>query len=118
MAILREQVQGRTPAPKKVVVIADPVFEQNDPRFQIASQTKTETNDVNTIVLRQSIDDFLGKSFGRLQHTRQEAEAILALVPDNLERLALDFNANRQTAMDPNLSRISNRSFCHPRTVK
>ncbi|WP_458368100.1 CHAT domain-containing protein [Limnoraphis robusta] len=104
LAILREQVQGRTPAPKKVVVIADPVFEENDPRFQIASQPKTETNDVNTIVLRQSLEDFLGKSFGRLQHTRQEAEAILALVPDGLKRLALDFNANRNTATDSNLS--------------
>ncbi|MEA5497063.1 CHAT domain-containing protein, partial [Limnoraphis robusta] len=104
LAILREQVQGRTPAPKKVVVIADPVFEENDPRFQIASSTKTETNDVNTIVLRQSLEDFLGKSFGRLQHTRQEAEAILALVPDGLKRLALDFNANRNTATDSNLS--------------
>ncbi|MGB3189217.1 MAG: CHAT domain-containing protein, partial [Limnoraphis sp.] len=104
LAILREQVQGRTPAPKKVVVIADPVFEENDTRFQIASQPQTETNDVNKIVLRQSLEDFLGKSFGRLQHTRQEAEAILALVPDNLERLALDFNANRQTAINPNLA--------------
>ncbi|EAW33693.1 tetratricopeptide repeat protein [Lyngbya sp. PCC 8106] len=104
LAILREQVQGRTPAPKKVVVIADPVFEENDPRFQVASQPQTESNDVNTIVLRQSLEDFLGKSFGRLQHTRQEAEAILALVPDNLERLALDFNANRTTATDSNLS--------------
>ncbi|ERT05964.1 TPR repeat family protein [Lyngbya aestuarii BL J] len=104
LAILREQVQGRTPAPKKVAVIADPVFEQNDPRFQISSSTKTETNDVNKIVLRQSIDDFLGKYFGRLQYTRQEAEAILALVPDNLEQLSLDFNANRQTATDANLS--------------
>jgi len=104
LAILREQVQGRTPAPKKVAVIADPVFEENDSRFQIASSTQTETNDVNQIVLRQSLEDFLGKSFGRLQHTRQEAEAILALVPDNLERLALDFNANRQTAINPNLA--------------
>jgi len=105
LAILREQVQGRTPAPKKVAVIADPVFEQNDPRFQIASSTKTETNDVNKIVLRQATnEDYFAKSLGRLQHTRQEAEAILALVPDNLERLALDFNANRQTATDSNLS--------------
>ncbi|MEA5537424.1 CHAT domain-containing tetratricopeptide repeat protein, partial [Limnoraphis robusta Tam1] len=104
LAILREQVQGRTPAPKKVVVIADPVFEENDPRFQVGYQTKIETNNVNTIVLRQSLEDFLGKSFGRLQHTRQEAEAILALVPDGLKRLALDFNANRNTATDSNLS--------------
>ena len=104
LAILREQVQGRTPAPKKVAVIADPVFEENDPRFQTASQTQTQTNNVNKIVLRQSIDDFLGKSFGRLEYTRQEASAILALVPDNLEQLALDFNANRQTATDSSLS--------------
>jgi CHAT domain-containing protein/Tfp pilus assembly protein PilF len=104
LAILREQVQGRTPAPKKVAVIADPVFEENDPRFQIASSTKTETNDVKKIVLRQSLEDFLGKSFGRLEYTRQEAEVIFALVPDNLERLALDFNANRNTAINPNLA--------------
>jgi CHAT domain-containing protein/tetratricopeptide (TPR) repeat protein len=104
LAILREQVQGRTPAPKKVAVIADPVFEENDPRFQGNYQTQIETNNINQIALRQSLENFLGKSFGRLQHTRQEAEAILALVPDNLERLALDFNANRQTATDSNLS--------------
>ncbi len=104
LAILREQVQGRTPAPKKVAVIADPVFEENDSRFQGDYQTQTEKNNINKIALRQSIDDFLGKNFGRLDHTRNEAEAILALVPDNLEKLALDFNANRQTATDSSLS--------------
>jgi CHAT domain-containing protein len=104
LAILREQVEGRTPAPKKVAVIADPVFEENDPRFRGDYQASNPTNNVNQIVLRQSIDDFLGKNFGRLGHTRDEANAILALVPDDLEQLALDFDANRQTATDSNLS--------------
>ncbi len=104
LAILREQVQGRTPAPKKVAVIADPVFEENDPRFQADYQAKTETNNINLLALRQSIDNFLGKNFGRLGHTRNEAIAILALVPDDLEQLSLDFNANRKTATDTNLS--------------
>jgi CHAT domain-containing protein/Tfp pilus assembly protein PilF len=106
LAILREQVEGRTPAPKKVAVIADPVFEENDIRFQgdYQAQIETQTNNVNYIALRQSIDDFLGKNFGRLDHTRNEAMAILALVPDNLEQLSLDFDANRQTATDSNLS--------------
>ncbi|MGK7919240.1 MAG: CHAT domain-containing protein, partial [Trichodesmium sp.] len=104
--ILREQVKGRTPAPKKVAVIADPVFADNDPRFQTASQPKkeTETNNLTTMKLTRSLEDFLGSSFNRLEATRQEAEAILALVPDNLEQLSLDFDANRETAINPDLS--------------
>ncbi|MGB3508921.1 MAG: tetratricopeptide repeat protein [Microcoleaceae cyanobacterium] len=110
--ILREQVKGRTPAPKKVAVIADPVFEDNDDRLQIASQpkkeTETENNDLTRMALKRSksmFDDgnYLGSSLNRLKATRQEAEAILALVPDNLEQLSLDFNANRETAINPNL---------------
>ncbi|MEM1171035.1 MAG: CHAT domain-containing tetratricopeptide repeat protein [Cyanobacteria bacterium P01_H01_bin.35] len=106
ISILREQVKGRTPAPKKVAVIADPVFADNDPRFQTASQPKkeTETNNLTTMALKRSIEDFIGSSFNRLEGTRQEAEAILALVPDNLEQLSLDFDANRETAINPDLS--------------
>ncbi|NEN90252.1 MAG: CHAT domain-containing protein [Okeania sp. SIO3H1] len=106
--ILREQVKGRTPAPKKVAVFADPVFEDNDERFETASQTKNETetenNDSTRMALKRSIEDFLGSSFNRLKETRQEAEAILALVPDNLKQLSLDFDANRKTATNPSLS--------------
>ncbi|MGD1714996.1 CHAT domain-containing protein, partial [Dapis sp. BLCC M172] len=104
--ILREQVKGRTPAPKKVAVIADPVFADNDPRFPTASQAKkeTETNNLTAMALTRSLEDFIGSSFNRLEATRQEAEAILALVPDNLELLSLDFDANRKTAINPDLS--------------
>ncbi|GGA17515.1 tetratricopeptide repeat protein [Okeania sp. KiyG1] len=104
--ILREQVKDRTLAPKKVAVIADPVFEDNDPRFQTISQPKkeTENNDLTRMALKRSIEDFLGSSFNRLEGTRQEAEAILALVPDNLEQIFLDFDANRETAINPKLS--------------
>ncbi|WP_375339704.1 tetratricopeptide repeat protein [Okeania sp. SIO2G4] len=106
ISILREQVKGRTPAPKKVAVFADPVFADNDPRFQTTSQTKkeTETKDLIAMALTRSLEDFLGLSFSRLEGTRQEAEAILALVPDNLEQLSLDFDANRESAINPNLS--------------
>ncbi|WP_246844415.1 CHAT domain-containing protein [Hydrocoleum sp. CS-953] len=104
--ILREQVKGRTPAPKKVAVIADPVFADNDPRFKIASQPKkeTETNNLTAMALTRSLEDFIGSSFNRLEATRLEAKAILALVPDNLEQLSLDFDANRETAINPDLS--------------
>jgi len=106
--ILREQVKGRTPAPKKVAVFADPVFEDNDPRLKTVSQTKNETetenNDLTRMALKRSIEDFIALSFGRLEKTRDEAEAILALVPDNLEQLSLDFDANRETAINPKLS--------------
>ena len=106
--ILRKQVKGRTPAPKKVAVFADPVFEDNDPRLKTDSQTKNQTetknNDLTRMALKRSIGDFIALSFRRLEATRKEAEAILALVPDNLEQLSLDFDANRETAINPKLS--------------
>ncbi|WP_204101768.1 MULTISPECIES: CHAT domain-containing protein, partial [Spirulina sp. CCY15215] len=43
-------------------------------------------------------------SFERLEHTRTEAENILALVPDDQEFLALGFSANRSQALNGNLS--------------
>ncbi|NEQ75216.1 MAG: tetratricopeptide repeat protein [Okeania sp. SIO2C9] len=106
--ILREQVKGRSLAPKKVAVIADPVFQDNDPRFQTVSLPKkereTENNNLTRMALKRSLEDFLGSSFSRLKGTRQEAEAILALVPDNFSKLSLGFQANRKTAINPDLS--------------
>ncbi len=37
LAVLRRELEGRTPAPKSVAVLADPVFDRGDDRFKVAS---------------------------------------------------------------------------------
>ncbi|GET37560.1 CHAT domain-containing tetratricopeptide repeat protein [Microseira wollei] len=105
IAILRQQVQGRTLAPKAIAAIADPVFESNDSRLQNSAQTQAESNNLNGMALTRSLDDFaFGRSFGRLPQTRQEADAILALFPKNAQKSAFDFQANLATANSPDLA--------------
>jgi CHAT domain-containing protein len=105
IAILRQQVQGRTLAPKAIAAIAAPVFEKDDPRLQNIAQTQAETNNLNSMALTRSLLDFgFGRSFGRLPQTRQEADAILALFPKNEQKSAFDFPANLATANSPDLA--------------
>ncbi|MBE9127391.1 CHAT domain-containing protein, partial [Coleofasciculus sp. LEGE 07081] len=53
-------------------------------------------------VKRSAFD--LGTVLDRLIYSRQEAEAILSLVPDTQRLQALDFTASRNTATSPNLT--------------
>ncbi|MFB2916943.1 MULTISPECIES: CHAT domain-containing protein [Aerosakkonema] len=101
IAILRKDVANRTPAPKTLAVIADPVFSRKDARFSNASESQTNAPD--STALTRSISD-IGIILDRLQYTRKEAEAILALVPENQRTSAFDFLASRPTATNANLS--------------
>ena len=100
IAILRKEIANRTPAPKALAVIADPVFSRDDSRFQTTSPSATNAPDSNA---RRSAAD-IGIVLDRLPYTRQEAEAILALVPENQRTSAFDFAASRPTATKPDLS--------------
>ncbi len=106
VAIQRRQLQNRSPATKKLAVIADPIFNLNDPRFASTPQPTSETP-TNSALNRATRNLGLGdtaKVLDRLQYTRTEAEKILALVGVNQSLQALDFNASRTTATDPNLA--------------
>jgi tetratricopeptide (TPR) repeat protein/CHAT domain-containing protein len=100
LAVQREQWQNRQPAPRTLAVIADPVFQANDPRLG-ANATTSIAGDLSQVdsLFRNSCGDF-----ERLPHTATEAEQILALVPDAQEFSALGFDANYATATNPNLS--------------
>jgi hypothetical protein len=43
LALLRRQSKDRTPGPKEVAIIADPVFDKDDPRVGKAAKNKTVT---------------------------------------------------------------------------
>jgi CHAT domain-containing protein len=106
VAIQRRQLQNRPTAAKKLAVIADPIFALNDPRFSTSPQQTPETP-TNSALTRATRNLGLGdsaKPLDRLQYTGTEAKKILALVPDAQRLQALDFNASRTTATDPNLA--------------
>jgi CHAT domain-containing protein/Flp pilus assembly protein TadD len=102
LAIIRARLGDRPRAPQELAVIADPVFNLDDPRFislaegQTASSTAVPTTDSNP----------LSGELSRLMGTSQEASAILQIAEDEgADFLALTgFEANRQSVFDEELS--------------
>ncbi|MBE9209831.1 CHAT domain-containing protein [Nostoc sp. LEGE 06077] len=106
LAILRNEHKQRKSAPKILVVLADPIFNRNDERLQnqapVSSSPVVESN-LDSLALSKSAADS-DINFERLHFTRQEAEQILALVPVNERKQAVDFQASRTTANSEHLS--------------
>ncbi|NEQ22492.1 MAG: tetratricopeptide repeat protein, partial [Microcoleus sp. SIO2G3] len=109
LAVIRQDLNRRQPAPKAVAVLADPVFSEDDERViasrqesAVSSQAMPST-DVNNLALTRAALE-AGVTFRRLLHTRTEADSILKLVPATEAIQALDFAANRATATNPQLS--------------
>jgi CHAT domain-containing protein/tetratricopeptide (TPR) repeat protein len=104
LALLRKEV--RSPAPKSVAVLADPVFDPGDPRVTSA-KTGQLTRRMNPAsynrarLKRSSLE--LGP-VSRLPFSRREAEAILAHADRDTSFEALDFEASRATATSPRLA--------------
>lgn len=121
LALIRSEAGGRNRVSKSVVVLADPVFMKNDERVKAGRKgpavDKPEmARGEDGPLAVDSMDRQLVKaaeeagiaSYGlyvpRLPGTRQEAEQIVAMVPANERRLALDFAASRETATNAELS--------------
>ncbi len=131
LAVLRKELAGRKSAPKAVAVLADPVFDPADARVQSATKAQAQSNgsspeqqtnksqassdssskDVSDLSLVRSANDVGLTDRGdlpRLPFSRQEAEAIHSLtrqsgIDQASTRLALGFDASRQTAASPDL---------------
>ncbi|NEN87416.1 MAG: tetratricopeptide repeat protein [Okeania sp. SIO3H1] len=92
VAILRQETATRRPAPKTVAIIADPVFNPEDERVSGVNATSTASISQMTRAARD-----VGIKWERLPGTREEAEAIMALVPEGERTESFDFQANRET---------------------
>ena len=107
---LRKQIAGRPLAPREIAVFADPVFDSADSRLKGGSPepAKTAGNEFAARLLVQ-LEESSGQTSAprtlipRLPYTRQEAQAILSLVPPASRFAALDFHASREAALDPAL---------------
>ncbi|HEY0003999.1 MAG TPA: CHAT domain-containing protein [Pyrinomonadaceae bacterium] len=111
LALLRREIASRAAAPKEVAVLADPVFEADDPRLKIslnrqaASPPKQQSG---VSYLDRSLRDVGGPSqlgLPRLLGSREEAEVIISLASARKTMKALGFEASRATASSSELSK-------------
>jgi len=100
LAVLREVVAGRSPAPRLLAVLADPVLDAADPRLAAIPERAQPGEDPGSAgpAARHP-------ALRRLTHSRREAEAILELAGAGLSFAALGFGATREAALSPELGR-------------
>jgi tetratricopeptide (TPR) repeat protein len=109
LALLRGEGQRDKALGGTVAVLADPVFETDDPRIQStgageAMAAGSGSRDIETQRSVRSADFAAsGGRIPRLLASREEAETIMAFAPPREGLLALGFEAARQTAMRPEL---------------
>lgn len=116
LAYLRKYDAWNTEKKRTIAVIADPVFDRNDPRV-VGSTERTRRSRragqaplIADASLDRSLEMFHGSERGhglpRLPFTRIEADAIRSLVPSSTY-ISVDFDANLQTVMGPQLSKFN-----------
>jgi CHAT domain-containing protein len=105
LAFLLNDSTDRTRATGSVAIFADPVFEADDARLTGRAATASSERAAHTDEVARVFRD-VGQSFEngripRLLASRQEAEAIAAVVPWRTSFKALDFHASRATLSTP-----------------
>ena len=116
LAVLRKETAKRKSAPKTVAVLADPVFEANDPRVAMAKSKRaiSAPNEVATNVPAETFSRAVRSmnfkddraTLGRLAFSRDEADAIAALTTSAQGMKAVSFDASRTTAMSDKLGQF------------
>ncbi|NEO28709.1 MAG: CHAT domain-containing protein, partial [Kamptonema sp. SIO4C4] len=98
LAVQREQWANRPQAQKTLAVFADPVFNPRDSRLGgTVEDTSQDLSDFTNLVRAGCNDP------KRLEYTQEEAEMLLAQVPDAQEFKALGFDVNRNTVTSSQL---------------
>src|SRR5205085_8277792 len=110
---LRSEMSERRPAPKALMIFADPVFERDDPRLSLNEGVRRHAAASKPVHVRASqsllrSDELSAEAKGRLRFQRlpfatTEATAIASLVPEQQCRLALGFGASLSAATSPDL---------------
>jgi CHAT domain-containing protein len=106
VALLRRETEGREPAAKLAIVLADPVFSKDDPRVALlysasgsASSSAANSDNLERAELSERSAKESGlPGFDRLRASRREAETIVELAGKNNAVEELDFDSSRETA--------------------
>ncbi|MDX2033143.1 MAG: CHAT domain-containing protein, partial [Blastocatellia bacterium] len=116
LSFLRREPISRPAPAKTLAVLADPVFEANDPRIAterrkadgkglLAGVRSAAAPPVDDDALARSARSLSRSGFGRLLFSREEADAIEKLVPARSILKATGFAANRALAASGELGR-------------
>ena len=129
LALIRREASDRNSANKTLAVLADPVFEYDDPRLSSAKKKASQNNLIagtrsadsqpiapsGSSALARSVRSFQSErfgrerlsrdGFGRLVFSNEEAEYITGFAPRGSTLKAIGFNANRQLAASGELGR-------------
>lgn len=117
LAVLRRETAKRAQSPKTVAVLADPVFESDDPRLRArgraVQQARADASSAPADTAAGARNPAL-RSAGfiregrwnvpRLAATRQEADAIIAAAPAGMSLRKIDFDASRAAALGAELA--------------
>ncbi|HEX5733674.1 MAG TPA: CHAT domain-containing protein [Blastocatellia bacterium] len=110
LAVLRRDTAGREHAGKAIAVLADPVFDREDPRVRLREELKrpalkksSRMTDLERAMRDVALLDSRG-NLSRLPFSREEAEAILAVVPKGQAFKATDFKASKAILEGPEMS--------------
>jgi CHAT domain-containing protein/Tfp pilus assembly protein PilF len=107
LALVISETAQRKPGPKTIAVLANPVFEADDPR--VKSKGSAETQVAKLSQQTEVKDAFRDAGFGEglrippLPASRDEANAIMAMAPWGTGFKAEGFEASRATIMRPEL---------------
>jgi CHAT domain-containing protein/Tfp pilus assembly protein PilF len=110
--VLRRDAARREPAPKTVAILADPVFEKDDPRVHTGNlapsvpPAEQPSSAEPGQPLPGIVSTGLEGGFIRLMGSRDEAEAIMALAPEGGGLKIVGFEASRVKATSPELSQF------------
>jgi CHAT domain-containing protein len=109
LAVLRREAAGREAPDKTLAVLADPVFDSNDPRIKRPGKASaTGAGEAAPVAdLKRSATESGLRDFVRLRFSRQEADQIAGLASEGKKLQAVDFAANRATATSPELARYA-----------
>jgi CHAT domain-containing protein/Tfp pilus assembly protein PilF len=113
LSVLRSEARDRPAASRTLAVLADPVFQREDPRLaealglaeDVIARAATQRGGVE----REGETGLM--SFLRLKHSRREAEEIAGLLPPDQIFKALDFDASRAIATSGRLAEYRNVHF-------
>ncbi len=109
MSVLRAAIKNRSAQPNSVIAFGDPVFDSVDERVAqpISSRKRSESREpVAEPSTTTGPTNGTRTNFPRLLSSRWEARQIVTIAGAGSGKLFLDFDANRQTATNSELSRF------------
>jgi CHAT domain-containing protein len=105
VAAARREGAAREAAPMRVAVLADPVYERDDPRVA-RSASSPAAADSAALANARALRRGSGVRLGRLPFSRYEADAIAKLLPAARVSKHLGFQATRERAASGELGRF------------